>query len=92
MDYVCISSYLLGSGTKSYAGVGIALPIIEYGTLPLLGIQVGTLVADNVELRANNDTLIVFAGFLELMFYIQMMFYIQILFQILMPGGMPVAV
>lgn len=50
---------------KTYVGVGVALPIMEYGTLPLIAIQVGTSVADHIELRASIDTLVVFAGFLE---------------------------
>ena len=52
----------LAAAQQTYLGAGIALPIIEYGTLPLVAVQVGTLVADHVELRANIDTLIVFAG------------------------------
>ena len=66
---VLLIVFLIGASfataQKTYVGLGLSLPIIPEvgGVLPVVSFQVGTLVTDNVELRASFDSILLISLF-----------------------------
>jgi hypothetical protein len=58
--FLICASFTTAQKTHMYLGLGLSLPFIpgEEIVLPVVSFQVGTMIADNVELRANFDTVL----------------------------------